>query len=267
MDLITQSTQKINEKLGNAVENLPKSRQRQMKARLKKLLIKQFIIKNIYNNICATCGKQTNLPAFEFHHIDNSKKDKEWLKMYNLNVRKTMENIIEENCVLICNNCHELIHSRFKEFYPDVIIKADDKLYKENTLIQYLPNIKKQIESIHENLGKYKKLKIADLDHRLLKIDLRVRESSKTIYDVYEKFIYEVIKLNRYNEFTKKDLMDLTGTSRPSVRDQIFKLISSGILKEVITPKYIHKVGRTKVYELTEKGIKRVKQKYNDLPL
>jgi len=267
MDLINQSAKNINDKLGVVIKNLPKNQQRQMKARLKKLLIKQFIIKNFYDYKCTTCGKTTNLPAFEFHHVDSTNKEKQWLQIYNLNVKKVMESIINENCVLICNNCHEMIHSRFKEFYPEVFIKVDKLLYKNNSMLHYLPKIKKYIESIHENLSKFKQFNLIDLNPELLKVDLRVRESNKTIFDTYQNFIYETINLNGYNEFTKKNIMDLSGTSRSSVKDQFFKLISSGLIEEVGTPKYVLRVGRTKVYKLTEDGTKIFREKFNDFLL
>lgn len=59
-------------------------------------------------NKCHDCDKSFPYPAYDFHHLDPTKKDMDWNKM-----RLTSESKINEElskCVLLCAVCHRLRH-------------------------------------------------------------------------------------------------------------------------------------------------------------
>ncbi len=58
---------------------------------------------------CQKCGYKSNLSAFDFHHLDPSKKEFGWPKLSH----KKWEDIIKElkKCVLLCSNCHRETHN------------------------------------------------------------------------------------------------------------------------------------------------------------
>ena len=61
---------------------------------------------------CDECGiehNQMNYAIFDFHHLDPTKKDSKFK-----NIKHRSWDIIKkeiEKCVLVCSNCHRLIHS------------------------------------------------------------------------------------------------------------------------------------------------------------
>lgn len=64
---------------------------------------------------CTCCGisyNGENASIFDFHHTDPSVKDTEVSKI--LNNPELTETIKEEldKCILVCSNCHRLIHNR-----------------------------------------------------------------------------------------------------------------------------------------------------------
>ncbi|MCX6712991.1 MAG: hypothetical protein NTY66_02160 [Candidatus Vogelbacteria bacterium] len=58
---------------------------------------------------CVKCGWQGNQAAFQFHHTDPGKKDFTIGNVANKKwdfIKKELE-----KCVLLCSNCHAIIHS------------------------------------------------------------------------------------------------------------------------------------------------------------
>ena len=61
-----------------------------------------------FGGICHDCKNEYPHPVFEFHHLDPSQKDYQWVK---LRLRSTTEIIKElDKCVMLCANCHRMRH-------------------------------------------------------------------------------------------------------------------------------------------------------------
>lgn len=61
---------------------------------------------------CELCGVKfngSNYSIFDFHHIDPSSKEYVWSKLRLLSDDKIKEEL--SKCVLLCSNCHRLVHS------------------------------------------------------------------------------------------------------------------------------------------------------------
>jgi len=59
---------------------------------------------------CQCCGFNTYVGALEFHHLNPAEKDFEVSKW----PRKTMCDVIKaelDKCVLLCSNCHRMVHA------------------------------------------------------------------------------------------------------------------------------------------------------------
>ncbi len=64
---------------------------------------------------CSRCGiKHTgrNTPIFDFHHRDEATKKGDWTAMRNRSLERQREEIAK--CILVCANCHRMIHYEIK---------------------------------------------------------------------------------------------------------------------------------------------------------
>lgn len=71
---------------------------------------------------CQSCGiifTGNNLSIFDFHHIDPTKKTGANRNVYGYETRRKEV----ENCLLLCANCHRLVHS--KELNINHLIPAE----------------------------------------------------------------------------------------------------------------------------------------------
>jgi hypothetical protein len=59
---------------------------------------------------CVACGGVFHPAAFDFHHLDPSKKDFSITNAFN---NKTLDDIFDEakKCILLCANCHRVEHA------------------------------------------------------------------------------------------------------------------------------------------------------------
>jgi hypothetical protein len=63
---------------------------------------------------CSICGYNKCIRALEFHHLDPSKKSKEYNKKFKLwNFDRQKKEL--EDCILTCSNCHREIHNKLQE--------------------------------------------------------------------------------------------------------------------------------------------------------
>jgi len=85
------------------------------KAKLKRSEIKsQIIIER--GGKCEICGYKfdgRNFTAFDFHHKDMSKKTFELARMGITEEAIKKARIEIQNCLMICSNCHRLIHNGY----------------------------------------------------------------------------------------------------------------------------------------------------------
>jgi hypothetical protein len=64
---------------------------------------------NMLGGKCCKCGYNANYAAFDFHHLDPSKKEFDWK---NLRYRSWKNIVVElKKCVLVCRNCHAELHN------------------------------------------------------------------------------------------------------------------------------------------------------------
>lgn len=65
---------------------------------------------SFYGGKCIICGYD-KIPALEFHHKDGTLKDKSFSQKYGWSWKRLEQEL--EKCVLVCSNCHKLIHAGF----------------------------------------------------------------------------------------------------------------------------------------------------------
>jgi len=58
---------------------------------------------------CKDCGYNKNYASFDFHHLDESQKDKNFKSMRYWSFDRAIEEL--KNCVLLCSNCHRERHN------------------------------------------------------------------------------------------------------------------------------------------------------------
>jgi hypothetical protein len=82
------------------------------------------ILVELKGGACQSCGFKEYEGALEFHHIDPSTKDDKLSKFIRSKISK---DIIDEinKCVLVCSNCHKMIHAELKDCPMPVHIQYD----------------------------------------------------------------------------------------------------------------------------------------------
>lgn len=60
-------------------------------------------------NKCQCCGYDKCIAALEFHHLDPSAKDPNFVRMKNGQFEKMKPEL--DKCILVCSNCHREIHA------------------------------------------------------------------------------------------------------------------------------------------------------------
>lgn len=59
---------------------------------------------------CSICGYDKCIRALEFHHLDPSKKSKDYNKRFKVWAFERQKKELE-NCIIVCSNCHREIHN------------------------------------------------------------------------------------------------------------------------------------------------------------
>ena len=112
---------------------------------------KQIVINYLYGGKCVGCGdvnSKNNLPALQFHHRDKNnpyKMSKTYVNLRNLEIKEIIKKLKQDNCILLCGNCHKMEQStQFKNNY--------EKIAKP----EYWNLIKKDYERIEKNIENFK---------------------------------------------------------------------------------------------------------------
>jgi hypothetical protein len=73
---------------------------------------------------CVICNYHTHPNAFDFHHLDPSKKEQSPSSMRLLTWESQMKEL--DKCILVCRNCHAEIHAGLHPQY--LIVKEQNQL-------------------------------------------------------------------------------------------------------------------------------------------
>ncbi|MHA1884735.1 MAG: hypothetical protein ACW96S_06775, partial [Promethearchaeota archaeon] len=89
---------------------------------------KQIVINYLFEGKCVGCRDiniKNNLPALQFHHRDQKnphKMSKTFVNLRHLECKEIIEKLKEENCVVLCANCHKMQEStHFKNKYEKIV--------------------------------------------------------------------------------------------------------------------------------------------------
>lgn len=66
----------------------------------------------LFGGKCQKCGGVFHPVCFEFHHIDETQKKRNPSHLLKYNFEYAMDEL--SNCMLVCSNCHKLIHFEYK---------------------------------------------------------------------------------------------------------------------------------------------------------
>ena len=65
-----------------------------------------------FGGVCSRCGGKFHPVCFEFHHIEKDTKTKNPSKILTQNFEKAIDEL--SGCILVCSNCHKLIHFEYE---------------------------------------------------------------------------------------------------------------------------------------------------------
>ena len=66
------------------------------------------IIVDMFGNKCARCGGKFDQCVFDFHHLEFN-KDRNIASLLNMPIKIIIEEA--KKCIMVCANCHRIIHS------------------------------------------------------------------------------------------------------------------------------------------------------------
>ncbi|MFX0178477.1 MAG: hypothetical protein ACFE85_19860 [Candidatus Hodarchaeota archaeon] len=119
--------------------------------RIVQLIKKNEIIRQLFGGKCIACGKistEDSLPALHFHHRDGKNVhpgSETFNAIKNKEINPMKKQLKEENCIVICGNCHKMERTfHFKNYYDKVIPP------------EYWNQIKLDYETIEENKKNFK---------------------------------------------------------------------------------------------------------------
>ena len=214
------------------------------KYQIKKWIKKRFVFEQLFNGKCIICG-DTNLSHIAFHHLDSDLKESEqfWQSIASFNCNKIINILIEQKCVSICSNCHQVISYKFhlsikevlKEFFSS---KEIDKLSNE-VLLNY-----------NNAIGKVLNFKY-DMTKINIKDPLKLEVSINDIWKIHLIRIYFYLEIKERSFFFRNEILYDLELNR-SIFDRIEKMIEMN---------YILKSGKFNRYSLTKEG----KEKANEL--
>jgi len=199
-------------------------------------LKKRYIIENLYGGTCIGCGEVSinDLPVYDIHHrLLNNEDNIRWNGISNFSCSDIAELLIKENCVMLCSNCHQLIHAtRFIANIDEIFDESSLKLEIRGILNVILTNIQS---------FRFPNIKIEDLFIK----EIPYGEAWKN----YLITINDIIKGKGENIFTNIEIADKLGVIPASVDPFLRKLRN---MKLVILLK--RNINTPSIYALTENG-------------
>ena len=151
-DLFKLNPDEINKLIINRTKNIPNKLERMhIREKIKEWIKKRYIIEQLYNGKCIGCGN-SDLFDLEFHHtnpkIDNKVK---WDKLENLDSETILRQLINQNCICICSNCHSLLHSRYTDFAEEIL----KDFYSNDIILQKVKLIRSHLERLLNNISNF----------------------------------------------------------------------------------------------------------------
>lgn len=216
------------------------------KQQILKWIKKRIVINTLYNDECIGCNRSLGdieLASFEFHHKFGRINDKfKWQEISKLSLNQISSHLINEGCVALCSNCHQIIHAtnyvdNLEKIFPqkdkDLIetIKSDfEGIIKNITQFSYKPNNHSTIFT-SKNWLTSTKLRIVSLLER-------------SSYSIDE--ICDLLDLKRTDCFSKLKDLELKGLILKSEK-RIFKFSLSNEGKDLIR---VYKYYRNELSEI-----------------
>ncbi|MGB5912371.1 MAG: hypothetical protein WBH31_14355, partial [Promethearchaeia archaeon] len=241
-DIFHFAPDQIHEQIMEFIKNHSSSKnkknfiQSSYKAQLIRWLKKRYIIENLYGGTCIGCGEMSinDLPVYDIHHRSLNNKDNiRWTGISNSSCSDIAELLMKENCVMLCSNCHQLIHAtRFIENIDEILDDDELKFKSKETVNNILINIQS---------FRFPNIKTEDLFTK----EIPYGEAWKN----YLSTIYEIIKEKGENQFTNIEVADKLDVIPASVDPFLRKLRKK---KLVILIKRNNNT--PSIYALTENG-------------
>ncbi len=233
-----------------------------------KMVKKKYAIEFIFgtNYTCPICKKakiNQHLVCFVAHHtnlklfdgsMDKINFNKEYTKR---SVDWIIENLLEQECVYICQNCHEMISTTYyQNILESIFRKSDDVEFVTN----FFKNANLQIESLRS--------KILELKNRLLNGELIILDPLGKIFTKFEVlernliciyYISKIFPTPPDDTFKSNELDSVLG-----IKGHFTRTTSRlGRAEELLDLSYINSIGRTSqlsyIFQITKKGIDKAK--------
>jgi len=209
--------------------------------------------------------EETNVAKLQFHHLDhilkntfnhknpNLDKLSIWKTLVLSTITETIERLIFEECICVCSNCHSMIESKNFEKNATEIISEKYYLEENDQIREYQLNAKKHIKEIKEIFEKIQEA--LEKEHARIKL---IKTNNFKItdplikYEIWEKIllnVYHLIKVKEKNEFTVKELQNLTGYNTHKVKRWLKYLEGNNLI-------HLNRIGyrNARIYELNNKG-------------
>ena len=245
-DILEYSAEDIDEMINITINTHPnyshlKDYKRHIKIQIKKYIRKKLVFNQIFSGKCIGCGKATifdSLPALELHHLSpvNVRSKSNWRDIANQDCTSIINQIIKENSICLCSNCHILVGSKLNNYLEDII---EDKL----TRSLFAKNYKIVINNI--------KCFNYNLDQIDLGSPLKLKFPQDEFWKIRLMQISIFLKNNNKSDFKVSDLVSLLKQDKRSIRYYLDRLISFFYLDK--TQESIFPFGNS--YRLTDLGI------------
>lgn len=223
-NLFLNSAEEIHELVLEYVEKVDRDKNGNQRSKIKYNVItwikKRYIIEQLYQGKCVGCGKikiMDNLPAYDFHH-KNFKLEKAngsiWRRILTKEVTTIIELLIKEECVVLCSNCHRLVHATHFNSNVDNILDGE---FSKAAKLNYL--------NITNNIRKFKFIQTDIVDP--LKKKIKYGE----IWKEYLILIYQFSLGKKSNIFNSIELVDQFNITQSMINRILSKLNKKGLIR------------------------------------
>ncbi|TET56702.1 MAG: hypothetical protein E3J52_11445 [Promethearchaeota archaeon] len=239
-NLFEKTEEQIDELIYNKVKDHESHYNRNIKFRITEWLKKRSVIEQLYDGKCIGCGKITvkkNLPALQFHHRSGKKEADsklKWHKIKRYDIKTICNELIKEDCVCLCVNCHKTIHFKNIESIATELFSSD-----------YKRRIKIYKHEIQQNIQNFD-----------LKPIVIINPLGKEFEygDVWKKYLLHIFELSKEGKKIKTlNLAESVGVNSRNTRKNIQDLVNKGLIT-------IEGVHNNRTISLTEKGKKELEK-------